>query len=165
MFHAGNLIGLKIYTKGVVIVGFSEIEDINGKVISLEKTTSLKKGEKILEINGNKIYSIDDLRKHIVLSKENKLNMRIEDKNGSFREENVEPIHDSSNSYKLGLWVKDAATGVGTLTFYIPDTNQFACLGHGIIDSDTDTLLEVENGSITSTKVLTINKGSSRKSW
>ena len=91
--------------------------------------------------------------------------MKIEDTMGNLRNEEIIPIHDSSNSYKLGLWVKDSATGVGTLSFYIPETNQFACLGHGIVDIDTDSLLEIEDGNLTSTKVISINKGSSRKSW
>ena len=50
------------------------------------------------------------------------------------------------------------------MSFYIPETNQFVALGHGIIDSDTNSLLEIENGSLTTTNVVSINKGSSRKS-
>jgi len=161
LFLVGELVGLKIFTKGVVIVGFSKIEDINGELITLEETTSLEVGEKILEVNGTKIESIEDLKKIIILSKEDNLKMKVEDSRGEIREEEIQPIHDSSNSYKLGLWVKDSATGVGTLSFYIPETNKFACLGHGIIDSDTDTLLEIENGNLTSTKVLSVSKGSS----
>lgn len=138
---------------------------MNGNVSSLEKTSSLKVGEKIIEVNGVKINSIEELRNRIVAFKSDCLNMKIEDALGNTREEKVYPIHDASNSYKLGLWVKDAATGVGTLSFYIPETKQFACLGHGIIDVDTNTLLEIENGNLTTTKILSINKGNSRQSW
>ena len=66
MFLAGELVGLKIFTKGVVIVGFSQIEDVNGEMISLKETTSLEKGEKILEVNGTEIENIDDLKKIII---------------------------------------------------------------------------------------------------
>ena len=161
LFQVGELVGIKIYTKGVVIVGFSEIEDVNGNKLTLEKTTSLKKGEKILEINNEKIDNIEDLKKIILLSKDDSLKMKIEDNLGVVRVEEIKPIHDSSNSYKLGLWVKDAATGVGTLSFVISETNQFVCLGHGIIDTDTDSLLEIKDGNLTSTKVISVNKGSS----
>ena len=91
--------------------------------------------------------------------------MKIEDETGKLREEIVKPIHDSSNSYKLGLWVKDSATGVGTLSFFIPETNQFVALGHGITDIDTNSLLEIENGNLTTTKIVSITKGTNRKSW
>ena len=164
MFLVGDLVGLKIYTKGIIIVGFSEIEDINGKKVSLEDTTSLKQGEKIIEVNNQKVDNIEDLKEIIASSKENVLKMKIENSLGEIRDEIVNPIHDSSNSYKLGLWVKDAATGVGTLSFFIPETNEFVALGHGIVDIDTNSLLDIENGNLTSTKVLSINKGSSRKS-
>ena len=160
LFHVGELVGLKIYTKGVVIVGFSEIEDINGNKVSLNKTTNLKKGEKILEINNEKINS----KMKIFSCKDESLKMKIEDEFGNQREEIVKPIHDTSNSYKLGLWVKDAATGVGTLSFFIPETNQFVALGHGITDNDTNSLLEIENGNLTTTKIISITKGVNRKS-
>lgn len=159
---SGELIGLKIFTKGIIIVGFSEIEDINGNKISLEDTSSLKPGEKILEINDIEVNNIEDLKKIISVNKD-EIKLKIENIKGEIREENIKPIHDKSNSYKLGIWVKDAATGVGSLSFYIPETNQFVALGHGIVDSDTDSLLEIKDGNITSTKIISINKGSSRK--
>ena len=109
---SGELVGLKIFTKGIVIVGFSEIEDINGNKVSLEQVSSLKQGEKILEVNDIKVESIDELKKIILSNKEDSLKMKIEDTSGKEREEIVRPIHDNSNSYKLGIWVKDAATGV-----------------------------------------------------
>ena len=99
------------------------------------------------------------------ISKQEKLEMKVENSLGEVRSEIINPIHDTSNSYKLGLWVKDAATGVGTLSFIIPETNEFVALGHGIVDVDTGSLLEIENGNLTSTKVVSINKGSFRKSW
>ncbi|MBR1539609.1 MAG: hypothetical protein IJ629_00210 [Clostridia bacterium] len=160
----GNLVGLKVYAKGIIIVGFSPIKKIDGETVSLEETTSLKKGEKIVEVNGMKINTIEELKKVIVLSKEAELSLKVEDTSGNQRTEVITPIQDASNSYKLGLWVKDAATGVGTLSFYLPETGEFACLGHGIIDADTQSLIEIEDGNLTSTKVLEIKKGSSRKS-
>lgn len=159
---SGELVGLKIFTKGVVIVGFSDVEDINGNKTSLSKTTNLKTGEKIIEINGEKITSIEDLKKVIFSYKTEALKMKVEDISGNQREEIVYPIHDASNSYKLGLWVKDAATGVGTLSFYIPETNQFVALGHGITDNDTNSLLEIEDGNLTTTKIISITKGVNR---
>ena len=105
------------------------------------------------------------MKEIIIDSKEEEMNMKIENEKGEMREEKIHPIHDSNNSYKLGLWVKDAATGVGTLSFFIPESNQFVALGHGIVDNDTESLLEIENGNLTSTKVVSITPGTFRKSW
>ena len=131
----------------------------------MEETSNLKQGERILEINGTEIKTIEDLKKVIFSYREDNLKMKIEDEFGKIREEIIKPIHDTSNSYKLGLWVKDAATGVGTLSFFIPETNQFVALGHGITDIDTNSLLEIEKGNLTTTKIISVTKGTNRKSW
>ena len=62
----------------------------------------------------------------------------------------------------MGLWVRDSAAGIGTLTFYEPSTGNFAALGHGITDSDTGNLIEIQNGEFLTTKVLSIEKGLKR---
>ena len=66
---------------------------------------------------------------------------------------------DSDNEYKLGLWVRDAAAGVGTLTFYEPSTGNFAALGHGINDVDTYNLIQIANGELVTTNIIDIVKG------
>ena len=60
---------------------------------------------------------------------------------------------------KIGLWVRDAAAGVGTLTFYEPSSGMFATLGHGIMDIDTAELIKIANGELVTTNILSINKG------
>ena len=64
----------------------------------------------------------------------------------------------SQNEYRLGLWVRDSASGVGTMSFYEPNSKRFAALGHGISDSDTGDLLNIESGAIITSKLVNINK-------
>ena len=71
----------------------------------------------------------------------------------------ITPIKNENNEYKLGLWVRDAAAGVGTLTFYEPSTNMFGTLGHGILDVDTSELIKIENGELVTTNILSVEKG------
>lgn len=61
--------------------------------------------------------------------------------------------------YKLGLWVRDSAAGVGTVTFYEPSTKNFGALGHGITDIDTEELIHIASGEFVTTKILNIQKG------
>lgn len=65
----------------------------------------------------------------------------------------------SDNKYKLGLWVRDAAAGVGTVSFYEPTTKTFAALGHGIQDIDTEQLLDIAKGDFITTNIISIVKG------
>ena len=73
------------------------------------------------------------------------------------------PVKTEDNEYKLGLWVRDAAAGVGTATFYEPSTGMFASLGHGITDVDTGDLITIANGELVTTKLVSITKGEKGK--
>ena len=75
----------------------------------------------------------------------------------------MKPVKSGDEGYKLGLWVRDAAAGVGTLTFYEPETKMFATLGHGILDVDTSDLIKIANGELVTTNILNIQKGEKGK--
>ena len=79
-------------------------------------------------------------------------------RNGSIFTSNITPVKTENDEYKLGLWVKDAATGVGTITYYEKDSQNFAALGHGIVDSDTEQLINIDSGEIVTSDVKSITK-------
>lgn len=78
---------------------------------------------------------------------------------GEILTSNIQPTKISTNEYRLGLWVRDSASGVGTMSFYEPNSKRFAALGHGISDSDTGDLLNIESGEIITSKLVNITKG------
>ena len=149
----GNAIGMKLYTAGVLVVGMSEIE---GK--KPYENSGIKEGDRIIQINQNQIDNTDDLMKAVNRSDGNNISIKY------VRDEktittSIKPVKNSSNEYKIGLWVRDAAAGVGTLTFYEPSSVMFAALGHGIMDIDTAELIKIANGELVTTNILSINKG------
>lgn len=73
----------------------------------------------------------------------------------------IKPVQTSNREYKLGLWVRDSAAGVGTVTFYEPSTQSFGALGHGITDIDTEQLIDIASGEFVTTKILNLIKGES----
>ena len=73
----------------------------------------------------------------------------------------IKPVQTASKEYKLGLWVRDSAAGVGTVTFYEPSTKNFGALGHGITDIDTEQLIDIASGEFVTTKILNVVKGES----
>ncbi len=154
----GKIIGLKLYTNGVLVVGMSEIEDCNNNLIKPYQNTDIKEGDTILKINENEIQDIDVLKKVVNNSKGENLELTIL-RDGSILTSNITPVKTEEKEYKLGLWVKDAATGVGTMTYYEPNSKSFAVLGHGITDSDTNNLINIESGELVTSKVISIKKG------
>ena len=99
-----------------------------------------------------------DLIKKVNDSKGRELNVKYIREGKEYQTE-ITPIQTSSNEYKLGLWVRDAAAGVGTITYYEPSTGNFAALGHGILDIDTEKLITIAKGEIVTANILSIIKG------
>ena len=149
----GKAIGMKMYTEGVLVVGMSEIEGEKPY-----QNSGIEEGDRIIEINNTKISNTDDLVKCVNSSQGNEIQIKYISDNEELVTK-IEPTKTSDDEYKLGLWVRDAAAGVGTLTFYEPSTGSFASLGHGINDVDTSELIEIANGELVTANILDIVKG------
>ena len=150
----GKAIGMRLYTEGVLVVGMSEIE---GK--KPYENSGIETGDKIVEVNNVEIKSTDELIQCVNSANGSSVEITyINDKN---EEEvaNITPAKTAENEYKLGLWVRDAAAGVGTVTFYEPSSGEFGALGHGINDVDTYELIDIANGEIVTTNIIDIVKG------
>ncbi|MGN1299406.1 MAG: SpoIVB peptidase [Candidatus Scatovivens sp.] len=158
----GKIIGLKLYTNGVLVVGMSEIENMDNQMERPFDNADIKEGDTIIKVNNTEIDSIESLKKEVNNSNGNTINLTLV-RDGSILTSNIIPTKTEENEYKLGLWVRDAATGVGTITYYEPESKQFAALGHGITDTDTDKLIDIESGELVTSNIVSIKKGESGK--
>lgn len=149
----GKAIGMKLYTEGVLVVGMSEIE---GK--KPYENSGIETGDKIIEIDDTQIDNTDELIECVNNSNGKELEIKYISDNEE-KTTSIEPVKTSDNEYKLGLWVRDAAAGVGTLTFYEPSTGKFGALGHGINDVDTYELIDIASGELVTTEIIDIVKG------
>lgn len=149
----GKAIGMKLYTNGVLVVGMSEIE---GK--RPYESTDIQEGDRIIEVNHEKVDNTNALIETVNDSEGRKVEVKYI-RQEETRTTSITPIKASDNQYKLGLWVRDAAAGVGTMTFYEPSSGMFGTLGHGITDIDTSELINIANGDLVTTSILSIVKG------
>lgn len=154
----GNLIGLKLYTNGVLVIGMTEIKNINNKIEKPYENCSLKEGDTILEVDHNEIDSTERLQKIVNESNGKELEIKYA-RDGETYTTNIKPVNTETNEYKLGLWIRDSASGVGTMSFYEPESKKFAALGHGISDGDTNKLLDIQTGELVNSKIVSVNKG------
>ncbi len=160
----GQVSGLKLYTNGVLVVGMGEIKGEDNQKYKPYENSGIEEGDRITKIDNEEITDTNTLMK--IVNKSQGKNLEIEYvRNNEIKKCNITPIKYTDGTYKLGLWVRDSAAGIGTLTFYEPSTGNFAALGHGITDSDTGKLVEIQNGEFLTTKILSIVKGLKRKSW
>lgn len=158
LYLGGEPIGVKISTKGVLVVGLSDIDSSKGNVLSPAAEGGVQIGDSILKINNIEVKSVEDVSSLISKSDGNKVIITIERK-GAILDKTCSPVKGKDNEYRIGLWIRDSTAGVGTLTFYQKDTNKFAALGHPITDMDTGTILKVEKGEILSSSIISIRKG------
>ena len=149
----GNAIGMKLYTDGVLVVGMSEIE---GK--KPYENSGIKEGDRIVQIDKKAIDNTEDLMEAVNKCSGKEISVKYIRDNTTITT-SIKPIKNSGNQYKIGLWVRDAAAGVGTLTFYEPSSGMFGTLGHGILDVDTSELIKIANGELVTTNILNITKG------
>lgn len=154
----GNIAGVKLYTNGVLVVGMSEIEGKDNQRYKPYVNTGIEEGDTIIKVNNKEINSTDDLIETVNQSEGNKIKINyIHEK--ETKECSITPVETINKEYKIGLWVRDSAAGVGTITFYEPSNKTFGALGHGITDIDTNELINIASGEFITTKILNITKG------
>ena len=154
----GQVSGLKLYTDGVLVVGMSEIKADDNQKYKPYENTGIEEGNRIIKINDIDVADTNSLTELVNNSLGKELEIQYI-KNNEICKCNITPVKASDGTYKLGLWVRDSAAGIGTLTFYEPSTGNFAALGHGITDADTGDLIEIANGEFLTTKIISIIKG------
>ena len=157
----GNAIGMKLYTKGVLVVGMSQINTDNNENIKPYENCGIKEGDTIIEVNDSKIENTEQLIQEVNESNGNAIKIKYK-RNNETLETSITPVK-SDEEYKIGLWVRDAAAGIGTATFYEPSTNMFITLGHGITDIDTGKIVEISNGELITANIISIVKGEKGK--
>ena len=156
----GSVAGIKLYTNGVLVVGMSEIQGMDNKKYKPYENTGIQEGDRIIAVNNTDIENTEDLMKNVNMSNGNEVKIKYVHNQKSL-ECSIKPIETSSKEYKLGLWVRDSAAGVGTVTFYEPSSQSFGALGHGITDIDTEQLIDIASGEFVTTKILNVVKGES----
>ena len=140
LIPGGQSVGIKMNVKGVLVVGLEEIETADG-IVSPGYAAGLQIGDIITKIDGAAVSYAAEVSDIIRTAGARDLSMEVMRKEEKLTL-TVRPVKDTlSDSYKIGLWVKEKIAGIGTLTFYDPRTNTFAALGHGIYESQTGTLL------------------------
>lgn len=145
LIPCGTSVGIQMNVDGVLVVGST-------------KESNAKIGDMIISVNGKAVSSPEQVISIIKASNQSvKVKAIRDEKTVTY---SLKPYYDKEeNVYRLGLWIKEKIAGIGTMTYYDPETNRFACLGHGIYEPETGALLKVENGRLLNTKVNHIKAG------
>lgn len=157
----GQSIGVKLNTEGVLVVGHHLIETEQGH-FSPGEAAGIQVGDMITKIDGHPIKKINEVSAFVqAAGKEGrKLKLEIKRDNETIVKEFAPKKAKGEHAYRMGLYIRDSAAGVGTLTFYDPVTKKYGALGHVISDVDTQKPIVVHDGHIVRSSVTSIEKGS-----
>ncbi len=154
----GSLVGIKIYTEGLLVVDVQDVDTING-FVNPGQQSGIKKGDIITHVNDEIVRSVSDFSQRVTICDGKDLSIAVKRDNNTLYYSLTPAFSESEGKYRCGLWLKDSTAGIGTLTFTDPDTEMFASLGHAIYDSDTKTVLSVSDGDILRASINGCEKG------
>lgn len=149
--------GVKLYSEGLVVVGFCDVITDEGAVTPAYDA-GLRVNDKITHVNDTPVKTSEELAARIDHSP-NKIKITYV-RGGEVGTAILSPaVSTEDGRRRTGMWVRDTTAGIGTVTFVDPESGMFAGLGHGICDSETGELLKMERGVVVDVKISGIEKG------
>lgn len=146
---SGETIGVRLYSDGIMVV---EVEKSGAA-----RTSGVKKGDLITKINGKEVQSVEELSSYIGENQTNTLTLLRDAK-----EHTVELCgRQEGKKYTAGMWIRDSAAGIGTMSFCDPETKAFGALGHAICDADTGEIVPIKSGSVSDCRISAVKAGKS----
>lgn len=153
----GQALGIKMETGGVIVSEMTSVStDEGGKNPAAD--AGLKPGDIIVKLGKTDIQSAADFMSAAKELSDEETTVTVL-REGKLRQFNITPARCTDGSFKLGLMLRDGVSGVGTLTFYDPETGVYGALGHSISDNDSGEALPLHDGSIMQAKVTTVVRG------
>ncbi len=153
----GQAVGIEINTEGVMVAGVGEVQTEEGSCCPAEEA-GLKEGDLIKEINGKKLNGAVELIDLVCEADGEPVRLKVLRDNQIMRF-NLQPAKTAEEQWRLGMWLRDSITGLGTVTFYDVETGIYGALGHGISDTATGKVLPIQEGKISDTQIAGVTKG------
>ncbi len=158
LIPCGDVFGVKFFTKGVIVVGMSDIESTEG-ILNPAYKSGIRTGDVIYEIDGNDVNTVEEIAQKVDKSDGNSLEVKFSRDGKNYTTTLIPLVSLSDGKYKTGLWIRDSTAGIGTITYYNPETGEFGGLGHGICDVDTGSLMPMLRGTVVDISVTDIVQG------
>ncbi len=148
----GDTLGVRVDTDGIMIVGFYKIDGKYNR-----GKPEIHNNDYIIKVNDIDVNSVEEMTS-VIESSDDKRSINLTFKRNNKIMKTKLPLILSEGKYKTGLYVKSAIKGIGTLTYIDPNTKIFGALGHEIIESETNSIVEIKSGIIFENMITNIEK-------
>lgn len=156
LIPVGTPIGIYVKTQGVLVVDTGSFKGMDG-VMHTPSEYVIQPGDYLTAMDGMAVTGKKQIKEYVEKSSGKEIIFQVTRK-GELIQVKVQPEYDENGTYKIGVWLRDSAQGIGTMT-YLDTNNHFGALGHGINDSDTGELLTLSSGLLYQTEIIAIQKG------
>ena len=146
----GHTVGVKLFADGVLVVGLSD-------GATPARASGLRAGDIVYRFNGTDVESTEHLQQ--LLAENGAVCATVSIRRGAKTLTLPITPEETAGGFRLGAWIRDSMAGIGTMTFYDPDSGVFGALGHGVTDVDTGALMPLESGSIMDATVKAVKRG------
>lgn len=153
----GRTVGIKLFSDGVLVVGLSDIQT-EETTVSPAKAMGLKVGDVITHVNDCEVDTIEEMQSAIQTLGGERMTLKVMRKDKQLQLCGA-AVCSRQGTYQLGTWIRDSMAGIGTMTFYDPESDVFGALGHGVNDVDTAQLMTMQSGSVMYSEVSDVKKG------
>jgi len=150
LIPVGRVIGLQLQDDTVIVAAFENEE-------CAAKAAGLRVGDQILQINGLPIRCTEDVRAVLDCCGD-QISMTI--RRGCRQNTLVFSPEATESGHKLGVYLRQGIAGIGTVTYYDPETGRFGTLGHGVSDPK-GTLLPMKRGAAYEAGIASVVPGKS----
>lgn len=154
----GEPFGIKLRMEGAMIVGLERVETQDGARCPAQEA-GMQTGDVIQSIDGTAITSNQSLQDAIIQSGGETVCVTYTRDEISYTCDLTPAYADADGRYEAGIWVRDSSAGIGTLTFYDPESGSFGGLGHPICDADTGDIYPVGSGDASAVTITQVQKG------
>ncbi len=156
VYLGGMAAGFRIDNKGATVIGVNDVISGDG-IYSPSRDAGFKAGDVITSLGGKEVNTAADIEK-ILASYDGKGTSAVIEREGEVLVKIVYPAKDIAGKYKMGLFIRDDISGIGTVT-YIKDDLTFGALGHPIVDGEIQKIVKINSGVAYRCNIIGVRKG------
>ena len=152
----GNAAGISLSTEGVLVVGLSGVKT-GEETVYPARDAGLCEGDVILAIDDMPVHTAEDLQKSMT-SCGDQIVVTVKRGDEEIRL-TVVPVKSEEGLVRIGVWLRDNMLGIGTMTFYDPESGIYGALGHGINEKSSGQLLSIDGGDLLKSTIEGVKRG------